>query len=563
MPIRTNLDINDYLGIITRKGWFILILFLFILFAASVYCVVVPMQFQSTTTILVIPQRVPENYVRSTVSNRIEDRLATIQQQVMSRTRLTTVMDELGLFREERRARPIEEVLEMMRKRIELKVRGTDAFSISFVHENRQLTMLTTSRLASFFIDENLKTREQQAVGTSEFLESQLAETKAKLEGQEEKVKEYKMKYIGELPQETEANLRMLSRLQDQAKTNSDAYRSAEDRKFLLESQLSSLENLIVSLERPFSVGVRDAGRESGGGVEPRVDHASVAGGQDPLQVMQAELVARRTRLDELTSRFTDRYPEVVKTRREVEALEKRINDYRKATSQPASNSPAERGTSGGETRSPSTLPPPTGFVSVREREEAQRMRLQLSTLNLELAALKREKEEVRKSLDAFQARVERAPRREQEMIALTRDYENIRRSYDDLLRKKLDAEISQNLEKRQKGEQFQILDPAPMPQKPFKPDKAKVYALAFIGGLILSFGGAFGIEMSDSTLKNSREFKQFFQIPVLASLPLVSEKGNERKAAIRVWILSAIAVMLAGTTIVFVLYGERLRSLI
>jgi uncharacterized protein involved in exopolysaccharide biosynthesis len=210
MPLRQNMEPAEYLEILRRRKWLIIFSFLFILFGAFVYSVVTPELYKSSTTILVVPQRVPEGYVRSTISVKIEERLATIQQQVMSRTRLSTVMEELGLFKDERKKLPMEDVVEMMRKRIQIQVassertrsrgEGSDAFTLTFIHENPQMAMLTASRLASFFIDENLKTREQQAVGTSEFLDSQLQETKVKLEAQEEKVKEYKLRFMGSFP---------------------------------------------------------------------------------------------------------------------------------------------------------------------------------------------------------------------------------------------------------------------------------------------------------------------------------------------------------------------------
>src|SRR5512143_223372 len=151
MPLRPNMEPQEYVAVLARRKWQIIFTILFVLFGASVYCVVVPEKFKSSTMILVVPQRVPENYVHSTVSAGIEERLSTIRQQVLSRTRLQAVMDELGLFKEERKRLPLEDVIESMRKRIEIEVRGSersrDAFTLSFVHENRQTAMLTTSRL--------------------------------------------------------------------------------------------------------------------------------------------------------------------------------------------------------------------------------------------------------------------------------------------------------------------------------------------------------------------------------------------------------------------------------
>ncbi|MGE5699766.1 MAG: Wzz/FepE/Etk N-terminal domain-containing protein, partial [Deltaproteobacteria bacterium] len=173
MPLRPKMEPEDFLEIVLRRKWYIILSFLVILLGAGFYSVLVPEQFKSSTTILIVSQRVPENYIKSTVSEKIEDRLATIRQQVLSRTRLVQVMDELGLFKEMRKKVPVEEAVETMQKRIGIQVEGNNktpgAFTLSFLHENPRMAMLTTSRLASVFIDENLKSREQQAVGTSEF----------------------------------------------------------------------------------------------------------------------------------------------------------------------------------------------------------------------------------------------------------------------------------------------------------------------------------------------------------------------------------------------------------
>ena len=290
MPLRPDMDLRDYLEVLGRRKWLIVFSFLFALFGAIVFIVVVPPQYKSTTTILIIPQRVPESFVHSTVSIGVEGRLATMQQQVASRTVLTKVVDEVGLFPKLRQKAPPEVIIETMRKRIEIDVaqdrrrdRSTEAFSISFAYEDPKLAMITASRLASLFIDENLRSREQQAVGTTEFLESQLQETKKKLEAQEERVKRYKLQYMGELPQEVQSNMNTLTRLQDYFRTNAERMRAAEDRKVFLESRLSALES---SASPP----------QVSGGQTPQV-------AEDPARL----LIQKRAQVADLASRKTFR----------------------------------------------------------------------------------------------------------------------------------------------------------------------------------------------------------------------------------------------------------------
>jgi len=535
MPLYPNMPPQEYVAIFLRRKWLIIFSFLFILFSASVYCVVVPEQFKSNTSILVIPQRVPEGYVRSTVSIRMEDRLATIRQQVMSRTRLIAVMEELGLFKEERRKKPLEEVVETMRKRIDIQVRGNDSFTLSFVSENRQMAMLATSRLASYFIDENLKAREQQAVGTSEFLDSQLQETKKKLEIQEERVKQYKMRFMGQLPQQMEANLNMLRGLQDRLRAISDSIRSAEDRKVFLEAQSASIE-------RSF---------------QPIVTNGESRGEQviaiDPAYALMTELASKKARLAELSAKYTDKYPEIQRARREIKDLERRIAEVRKST--PVADNAGRR-------TPPESQPAVT--QTSPELQELRRLRSQIVLSEQEISSMKKEREEIKKGIGDVQAKVEQSPRREQEMISLTRDYDNIKRSYDDLLRKKLDADVSQNLEKRQKGEQFQILDPANLPEDPFQPNRVRVFALAAIAALMLGFGGAIGLEMADPTLRGAEEFRHFFKLPILSSIPILQDqkymrRQNIRKAAIFGGIVSFTTVV----SVFLLMYSDKIRTIL
>src|SRR5512134_2467121 len=258
MPLRPKMELREYGELFLRRKWMIVFSVLFILLGASVYCVVTPELYKSSTTILIIPQSVPEDYVRSTVSVKVEQQIATIKQQVLSRTTLTKVMEELRLFEKEREKLSAEDVVETMRKRIGIEVvqgrgrdGGSDAFTLSFLHENRQMATHAASRLASFFIDENLKTREQQAVGTSEFLESQLKDTKAKLEELENRVKDYKMRHMGELPQQMEANLRVLTGLQDRLRSTEAAIRTQEDRKVYIESHIGLMEKSLAVATGP------------------------------------------------------------------------------------------------------------------------------------------------------------------------------------------------------------------------------------------------------------------------------------------------------------------------
>ena len=520
------MELREYGKLFLRRKWMIVFTVLSVLFSASVYCVVTPELYKSSITILILPQTVPEDYVRSTISVKVDQQLATIKQQVLSRTTLTKAMDELRLFEKERKKLSSEELFAMMRKRIEIDVvRGasrdsSEAFSLSFLHEQPNDAMHAAARLASLFIDENMKTREQQAVGTSEFLESQLRGTKASLEVMEQRVKEYKIRYMGELPQQMEGNLRMLTGLQDRLRTNETGTRTVEERKVFLEAQV----NLIGKSLPAFY--------------------------QDPVQSLQIELAAKKAKLAELNERYTEMVPEVVRTKQEVADLEKRIAEAWRSAANP----------SAGDTNED----PQIGAAFLPESDEIRRMRAQLKATTAEIASLKKEKEEIRKSIASVEQKIEQSPRREQEMISLIRDYENQKKSYDDLQKKKLEADVSQNLEKRQKGTQFQILDPANLPEEPFQPNRKKVMGVFLLLALVLGFGGTIAWEAMDLRLRDVRDFRQLYKVPILGYIPVFQDQQYQRERAMRrATVFGGLITFTMAFSVFLLVYRDKIRTIL
>ena len=537
MPLRPNTGLREYAQLFLRRKWLIVFSFLAIVLAGTVYCVLAPELYKSSTTILIIPQSVPADYVRSTISVKVEQQLATIKQQVLSRTTLTKVMEELRLFEKERKEMAPEALVELMRKRVGIEViqgrsrDSSDAFTLSFLYENPKSAMHAASRLASFFIDENLKTREQQAVGTSEFLESQLKETKARLEELEAKVKEYKMRFMGELPQQMDANLRMLTGLQERLRSNETSARALEDRKAFLQAQLGLMER---------SVTVGDNGQTVS------------AYSRDPSQALENQLALKRARLAELTSKYTPRHPTVIAAEKEVAELEMRVAATQGSVSLPPDGKP------------PGGALPASASSSLEGMGELRRMKAQLESSAVEIASLKTEKKTIEQNIASVQQKIERSPKREQEMISLIRDYENQKQSYDDLLKKKLEADVSQNLEKRQKGTQFQILDPANLPERPFTPDRKKVMGISLLAALALGFGGAIFLETMDQTLRDVPDFKHLYKVPILGCIPVVQDLRYERGRKLRrAAVIGGLVTFTVAVSVFLIVYNAKIREIL
>jgi polysaccharide chain length determinant protein (PEP-CTERM system associated) len=534
------MEVQDYIQIFSKRKRVIIFSFLLVFLVAGVHTVLTPKQYRSTTTMLIISQKVPEEFVRSTVTMGPEDRIPIIEQQIKSRTRVKKVMEEVGLFAEARKKGLEDEAIGAMINRIELGVtedprKGgraqteSDVFSISFFLEDPMLAMLTTSRIASLFVEENLKLREKQAVGTSEFLDSQLKETKAKLDVQEEKVKRYKMRFSGGLPEELATNLNNLGRLQQQENMIAAEIRDLNSRKIALQTQLRMLERGSYAI-------FHDDGK------------VEVDTSEDSAIVIARQLNEKSRLLIELSAKFTDKYPDVVRLRGEVEELEKKLAEI--PMSARSSNENDSNGNEKNVTNSRTYLP-----LTGKEMEASRLLKAQISSMEADIKALSRRREIIGRKIYAVQAEVDRAPRRGQELITLTRDYENLKLLYNDLQAKKTEADISQDLEMRMKGAQFQILDPANLPKRPFKPNIRKIFGLAFLMAGFLGFGGAIGLEKMDLSLRGVTDFKHFFDIPILASIPILETMEIDRRPNLRRKAIIAGVVSFAFAFFAFLLF--------
>ena len=537
MPLRPNMEPSEFLEILRRRKWVILFSVLLIHIGSVVYCVLAPDLYRSTMKLLVIPPAVSEGMVRSTANIEYKERLKMLQQEILSRARLMGVINELGLFKEESRKLSSDAMVDKVRKRIDMEIEGQNSFILFFQHENPEVAMRVTSRLGSFFVEENIRSRETTAKETSKFLTDEVQETRKRLEVQEEKLKRYKLQFGGELPQQEQANLNRLQRLQDQIKNNSDTIARLADRKVFLEAQISNIERNVRESEN------QDPWETVGSG-----DKTS------PNSLL-SELALRKKKLAELEQKYTPLYPAVVQARWEVEQLAEKIAAMRRA----ARKEPA-RGAANSSTSKSTADPGPTDVDS----GDLRRLRGQVASIDLDIVALKRESANNASTIDQIQRRVERVPQREQEMIALTRDYDNIKKSYEELLRKKLDSQVSQKLEEKQKGEQFQVLEPANLPSRPFKPNRPLVLGLALLASLAIGVGGAFGLEMMDPTLRGTKEFKSFFDVQILASLPVIRDDRLHRRLAVRRAAITGGLVSILGAYLAFlVVNGGKIKSIL
>ena len=533
-------DIQRLVEITWRRKWVILIPFVIIFVSVTLWGLYLPNLYRSTASILIEPQKVPSEYVASTVTSDLEARLRTVTQQMSSRTKLEKVIGELDLYPEMvKEGMPSEILVARMRQDLSVEVPTTrrptaDYFQVSFIHGVPKKAMLAVSRLVTLFIDESLQIRQQQAQGTTLFIEEELQKLKETLEEQEKAIQEYKSAYMGELPDQLDANLRMLDNLNTQLSNNLESQRENEDRLMLIEREISRLEGEMTV--------------------------ATTVMAEDELETMtDTTLNQLLTQRDEqrqlvvsLESQYTEMHPDLIAARKELSRLEDRL---RAVTENLAA------------TREDNATPAVVATLPAVSMEMTS-LRRQYNEFKPRVSALKREEQELRRRLDEYQERVEMAPTREQRLLQLTRDYENTKESYEDLLNKKLEATLSENLEKRQHGENFQILDPPNFPEEPYLPDRIKIIAFGFTGGLGSGLGLAFLLEFLFPAFVSLKQIKKTDEFSIMMGIPYISSEGERRKMVKKALIAGGGAVLGMIVLLVFFNYfvldvGEFLSTIV
>lgn len=471
-----NLTLSELLKSVWRRPlWLLIPVVLCCAAGYALFRTMTPV-YRASTLVMVEKQKVPADYVKATVTTDIDERLKTLEQQITNRDNLERIISEMNLYPVLRSEQPMEKAIEQMRKTDLAVERRGDVFRIHFKDQDPVRAAAVANRISELFITQNLKMREGQAQGTSTFLETELAATKAKLEQQEARIAAFKRIYVGALPEQRDSNLQAVGQLQTKLEINMDAVDRAETRKIFLQSQ-------IAEMQKP---------------VSPGIVYSSPATPKAPSRLDQL-----RAQLLELTSRYTDRHPDVIRTREEIARIER-----------------LESGTFE-ETDLPAVVPPPPVAPRVDPTLNAE-----LQAVNMEIRSLRGERERILADISRYQARVEAVPGVEQQLLSLSRDYENIKRSYESLLTKRIDARLAENLEKSRQGEQFTILEKAVPPTEPYAPKLLFFLAGGFALGALLGLAAALLREQTDSTYADADDLQEAFPgVPVLATIPTFSSQ--------------------------------------
>lgn len=495
---------EDLIRIAWRGKWLILATLIVAAGATAFYQRMLPDIYRSDTTILVVPQRVPDSYVQSTVTGRIQDRLQSISQQLLSRSRLEPIILEFDLFREARQRQPMEDVVVGMRRQIDVRTLRGDAFVLGFTSEDPATAQRVTERLASLFIDENLRDREVLADATDQFLESQLEDARRRLIENEKKLEGFRLRFSGELPTQVSNNLQAMQNLQMRAQGLGESLARDRERRMMMERQLADLESLAAA-EVPASDGAATA-PISGDDDAPR--------GSTAEQLNQA-----RANLKVLQTRLTAEHPDVARAARLVREQEQRL----------AAEQAADAATAGVA----------VAVVSPAERRAAA-VRSELTQVQRDISGKERQVNLIETEISGYRGRLEAAPVRESEMTELMRDYDTIRSVYTSLLSKREASKVAANLERRQIGEQFRVLDPARRPERPIRPNRPLITLIGLGIGLGVGLALIALREARDKTIRTESQALQALMLPVLATVPRMRNAVDRRRRVRRA--LSAAA---------------------
>ncbi len=508
-----NKTIEQILGIVTRHRWWIILPVVVTTFASYAALSVIPSRYASEATLLVVQQQVPERYVLPTTTMNIREALQATTEEVLSRSRLSEIIDEFGLYPKERRRVSPESLLELMRHDIQIEPiesvsdrKDVSSFKISFIASSPQLAQGVTSKLTSLFIEQDIATREHQATTTTDFLQEQLEAAKSKLADSEEQVRSFKMQHLGELPEQQAGNLAIMAGLQTQLQSTMASLSRAEEQREYLEA---------LSDNRALSVA-NDLAR----------------------------LKSERAKLLDL---YTPQYPAVIKLTEKIAQTEASLKMLQISRMSGAQTSSADA--------------PPTSVSAPDEDVSLRQLHGQLVANRLELENLSKDQKRLRDEVEQYQSRLNATPVREQQLAGILRNYDQLKQDYADLLAKETQSQMAADLEKRQEGQQFRLIDRPSLPTVPSSPNRIKVSLGGAGAGLGLGLALALLMNMKDSSFHSEEDLSQRFPLPLVVGVPLLltsyEKRSRSRKRAFE-WVAGSGLVLTILLAQLYELYLYR-----
>ena len=513
------LDLRRYIDLVRRRH----IQFLVPLFVGWLLvwgsCWFLQARYMSSTLILVEEPTMPKNYVTPNVNDDLQARLQSISQQILSRTRLLLIIDNMKLYDAKDHPLSSDDKVERMRKDIEIElVRDRDqaitAFRINYTAPSPVIAQQVTSKLTNLFIDENLKVRQQLSQDTTEFIQSQLETARQSLAAQEAKIRDFQSVHEGELPTQQSTNLQILSGLQAQYQNEQQALNTAKQQRIYFQTML-------------------DQYRALQGGT------TSADGAPNGLAAIDQQLTKMHAQLTELSSHYTDSYPDVQQLKSQIaktERVRSNLLAELKSNARKEDSSPAAHET-----------------VDPIQNPTLMQLQGQLHSAQLEITNREQAIANLNAKIGEYQRRLNQEPASEQQLADLTRGYDQSKANYDELLKKENESRMATNMEQLQQGERFSIIDPPSLPVKPAFPNRVKMCGMGFVVGIILG-GLVVGLlEFLDDRLHSDKQIKKLLYTSVISEVPDILTANDKHQSARRIlfgWAMAALVLIciLAGS---------------
>lgn len=502
-------DLQHYLGIIRRRHMQFLIPLLagWLLVWGTSW--LLPSRYRSSMAILVEQPTMPRDYVTPNVNDDLQNRMQSLTEQILSRSRLLHIIDQLHLYPDPNGRVTSDDKVDQMRKDIEIEMLKdnsgrVNAFNVSFQSRDPHMAQQVTNELTNLFINENLEARQQQSEDTTKFLENQLEDARKTLADQEEKIREFKGQHVGEMPGQLQSNLQILSGLQAQLQSEQDALNAAKQQHVYLQS----LADQYRTLQGPVKTA----------------DGTAVG-----LPAIDAELEKLRAQLADLSSHYTDRHPDVRKVKEQIAKTEKeRTQLVASQKNKSDSSDGAEDAASADPTR-----------ASMLAQVQSQ-----LRSNQVEIANREQSITALTAKIGDYQARLNTEPVREQQLADLTRGYDQSKANYDDLLKRKNESAMATDMEKLQQGERFSVIDPPSLPAKPDFPNRMKFCGIGLAVGLALGVGVAGAFEFLDDRIYDEKELQKMLPVAVISEIPAITLASEQQSTRRRFWLGWATAAL-------------------
>ncbi len=497
-------DIRYYLNLLLRFRWALIVPFCVAMVTGIFLALFITPVYEASTLVLVAPQDAPTNIVRPIVSENLASQMNTISQQVQARSNIEKIITEFKLFSDPvHRNMFMEDKLDRLRQNIKVNlIQSRSAFSISYKDDDRDRTMKVANALAFNFIDSSLEYREEKAVSNSTFLESELENMRSKLGETERRLSTFRNQYMGELPEQLQSNLQLLASLETQLNNRQERLRDERNRLMIAQSEVEQIR------------------RETQG---TRTLLGSAAAGQ-PQTSGPMTLAQLKEQLASLQGAYTDRHPDVIRLKSMIAEM-----DAREPSQYPA-------GVQREAVPSSDTLQ----NISSPILREALRRRMEAEA---NLASIQMEVNQINQQIRDYRLRIERTPQREEQLLSINRDYENIKNAYNSLLARKVEADMAINMEKKNKGEQFRVLDFAKLPEKPVSPNLPGLF-LVFVGvGLGIGGGIIFLFEFFDQSVRKPEVLQARLSLPVLMVMPAM-DLVPSRSRRMMGWLNNGLSVV-------------------